>query len=100
MVAWTEMVISYSQQGPVVEAVAKTFDGHHPCDLCKQIARSKRSEKKAEYKFEWGKLKFPYTSWALVFTHPGATRVIVRPDDLPEMLTHAPPVPPPRPFIG
>jgi hypothetical protein len=42
--AWTRMLMSYSREGHIVAAVAKTFDGRHPCSLCKQIERAKSSE--------------------------------------------------------
>ena len=32
-VAWDGMVISYSEDAPLSEALAKTFDGRHPCFL-------------------------------------------------------------------
>jgi hypothetical protein len=47
-VAWVGMVVSYSQDAPLREALAKTFDGKHPCPLCKEIAKGKQSEKKSE----------------------------------------------------
>jgi len=52
VVAWAGMIVSYSQEAPLGEAVVKTFDGEHPCNLCKQIAKGKQSEKKSEFKFE------------------------------------------------
>src|SRR5437867_4285298 len=69
-VAWAGMVISYSQDAPLTEAVVKTFDGQHPCKLCKQIAKGKRSEKRTEYKHELSKLEFPYASVAFIFRAP------------------------------
>ena len=36
-VAWTGMIIVYSQTAPLREALAKTFDGEHPCGLCKAV---------------------------------------------------------------
>jgi hypothetical protein len=35
-VAWVGMVIHYSHDAPLTEALMKTFDGHHPCALCKE----------------------------------------------------------------
>ena len=37
--AWVGMVIHYSQDAPLKEALVKTFDGKHPCALCKEIAK-------------------------------------------------------------
>jgi hypothetical protein len=42
--AWTRMLVSYSRQGDLVSAVTKTFDGKHPCSLCKQVERAKSQE--------------------------------------------------------
>jgi hypothetical protein len=99
-VAWAGMVISYSHQGPVADAVVKTFDGHHPCSLCKQIEKSKRTEKKANYNFEFGTLKFPYAPVAFIFTRPALFQKILSVDPDATLLTQAPPVPPPRILPG
>ena len=36
------------KSAPLTEALAKTFDGRHPCSLCKMVAEGKRSERKQE----------------------------------------------------
>ena len=46
-VAWTKMMVDYSKGAPVSEAVAKTFDGDHPCSLCKKISKVRQEEKKS-----------------------------------------------------
>jgi hypothetical protein len=33
-VAWVGMIITYSQETTLAEAVEMTFDGEHPCRLC------------------------------------------------------------------
>ena len=41
-VAWAEMLHDYTRQsGSLAVAVAQTFDGKHPCDLCRVIASAK-----------------------------------------------------------
>jgi hypothetical protein len=47
-VAWGGMVVEYSRAGGLTAAVEKTFDGRHPCDMCKTIAKTRQSEKKQE----------------------------------------------------
>jgi hypothetical protein len=42
------MVINYSQHCSLVRAVEQTFDGAHPCDLCKRISNAKDAEKKQD----------------------------------------------------
>ena len=97
-VAWTGMVISYSQDAPLTEAVVKTFDGQHPCKLCKQIAKGKRAERKAEYKIEMGKVKFPFAPIAGIFTAPRCFWEVGAGNSAAGSVTHSPPVPPPREF--
>lgn len=46
--AWTGMLVSYSQEGTFEEAVQKTFDGAHPCNLCKAIDAGKAAEKESQ----------------------------------------------------
>ena len=43
-VAWSTMVFDFSRSGSVAEAVAKTFDGKHPCQLCEQVRKGQGSE--------------------------------------------------------
>ncbi len=42
------MVISYSQRAPLREALSKTFDGKHPCALCKAIQKGRAEEQKRD----------------------------------------------------
>jgi hypothetical protein len=100
VVAWTGMMISYSQDRPVTEAVSDTFDGQHPCKLCKQIANGKKEEKKSEFQLESGKVKFAYVPVAFVGSTPHLLWEVAASDESADLLTHAPPVPPPRIFIG
>ena len=44
-VAWTGMLIAYSSDASFEEAVVKTFDGRHPCSLCKVIRKGRAEEK-------------------------------------------------------
>jgi hypothetical protein len=100
VVAWTGMVISYSQDRPVAAAVSDTFDGQHPCKLCKQIANGKRAEKKSEFEFESSKVKFANAPVAFVFSAPPLLWEVAAANQSAELLPHAPPVPPPRPVLG
>ena len=45
-VAWTKMLATHSSQSQFSEALSKTFDGQHPCDLCQIIAKVKNQEPK------------------------------------------------------
>jgi hypothetical protein len=58
-VAWTTMLADNLCTQPVKEAVTETFDGNHPCPICKAIAAGKQSEKKNEFSLQSQKLEFP-----------------------------------------
>jgi hypothetical protein len=45
-VAWVSMIVTFSQTSSLREAVAKTFDGEHPCNICKLVTKAQKSEKK------------------------------------------------------
>jgi len=49
-VAWVGMIVSYSHDASLAEAVSKTFDGKHPCCLCKMIQEGGADEKQQEPK--------------------------------------------------
>ena len=46
-VAWAGMMKDFSRTGSIAEAVTKTFDGKHPCSMCKKIASAQAHEEKA-----------------------------------------------------
>lgn len=97
VVAWTGMVISYSQEAPLTEAVAKTFDGKHPCCLCKQIAKAKHAGKSPEYRFELGKLEFPRAcEESMLLDLPGWSWQLRAGNTAADRVPHDPKVPPPR----
>jgi hypothetical protein len=95
-VAWAGMIVRYAQEAPVTVALAKTFDGEHPCKLCTEITKAKQSEKKKVYKVELSKLEFPRVCEQFVFCAPSFCWNVNAGDLTRGVLTHAPPVPPPR----
>jgi len=97
-VAWTTMLAENLRTNSLPEAVERTFDGRHPCTICQQIAKSKQSEKKSEFTFKLSKLEFPYLPFAFVFRAPSWFWKVQAGDEARDVLTHSPPVPPPRGF--
>jgi hypothetical protein len=97
--AWVGMVVNYSCQGSLKDAMSKTFDGQHPCPLCKLVREGKKSEKKPEAQSDVKKIDL-FTAQALVFNFP--SRPVPSFPDL--FLTisriEAPLLPPPRSFFG
>lgn len=45
-VAWARMLRDFSRDSTLTEAIAKTFDGEHPCDLCKSVKAGRENEEK------------------------------------------------------
>ncbi len=43
-VAWVGMVISYSQDATLSEAISMTFDGEHPCKICTVVKEGRKAE--------------------------------------------------------
>jgi hypothetical protein len=98
--AWAGMVVTYSQDAPVSVAIAKTFDGEHPCCICEQIARDKKADKKADVKTDINKLDFRYAATAYNFHPPSFYWETFPRNDIAPFLNQVPPLPPPRVFIG
>jgi hypothetical protein len=97
-VAWVGMVLSYSQEATLAEALSKTFDGKHPCALCREIAKTKQSDKKSDVRFEVKKFEFSYAPALFVFSRPVHFWKICLAEPLDNVLGHSPPVPPPKSY--
>lgn len=39
VIAWTGMIIRYSEKAEIGDALRKTFDGDHPCPMCLAIKK-------------------------------------------------------------
>lgn len=98
-VAWVGMVITYSQDATVSEALNKTFDGKHPCKLCQAVKEGQKSEKKeSALKVE---IKKEFWNVAEISIPCPPTSFVVLPTLSDSVLnrTETPPVPPPRGFF-
>jgi hypothetical protein len=47
-VAWTGMLVTRTQMASITEAVSSTFDGDHPCPLCRAVEEAQRQQSKDE----------------------------------------------------
>lgn len=66
-IAWTKMMFTFAQQGSLHFALKKTFDGKHPCKICREIKRKNaRSPQLAASSVDAG-LKFLYKFSKTVF---------------------------------
>jgi hypothetical protein len=95
-VAWTTMLADNLRTHSLTEAVTCTFDGRHPCCLCKAIAAGKKSEKKNEFTLQTQKLEFPPSPENFVFVAPSQFELLPLANAFAEGLTFQPPTPPPR----
>lgn len=95
-VAWMGMVVNYSQDATLSVALQKTFDGEHPCTLCKVVQAGKKTESKQKLLKLDNKLDFwlrpacaqIFPPLPLDYSTPAPVRVTVR--------LEPPPTPPPR----
>jgi hypothetical protein len=95
-VAWASMIVDYSRDGALTQAVEKTFDGQHPCSICKVIAKSRQSEKKQDAAQLIKKIElFDQKAAEYVHVRAGYSLRVVVVADL-DARPQAPLVPPPR----
>ena len=99
-VAWVGMVVSYSQSAPIAEALAKTFDGKHPCKLCKLVDAGKQTEQKQESQKTSAKVEFFFVSSPLMLHAPVLDLLPVFSFRLITTRGESPPTPPPRILPG
>jgi hypothetical protein len=55
--AWLGMIVQYSQRAGLKAGLAQTFDGEHPCSVCKAIEDGKKQEQKKAPVFAGGTQK-------------------------------------------
>jgi hypothetical protein len=94
--AWTSMLADNLRRDSLAQAVTHTFDGQHPCPICKAIADGKKSEKKTECAPFFKTLEFPPAAQDFVLTVPARFAPPSRADTFAETLSQSPPTPPPR----
>lgn len=99
-VAWTAMLAENLHTTSWEHAIKCTFDGKHPCCLCREIARARQSEKKSDVSLELRKLDYSHTSFEFVFCAPTDFYEMRDPNDAATSLKRAPAVPPPKQFPG
>jgi hypothetical protein len=99
-VAWATMLADNSHTASLSQALEKTFDGKHPCALCKQISRAKQSERKSDFQSDLKKLEFLNDRPAFWLRPPGHFDLLPESNILVAGLVQQPPVPPPRSLPG
>ena len=99
-VAWMTMVAGYSQIDPLKQALVKTFDGKHPCPLCKFVAKGKKSEQKQATQKLLTKLDFFLATSPVGLFPPARDPLQFAPLCSAGALGETPPTPPPRYLPG
>jgi hypothetical protein len=98
-IAWTTMLAGNLQSSSFHDAVTKTFDGQHPCCLCKAIAAGKKSAQKTAFSYQPQKLEFPPPNDNFVLLAPPQFQLLPQVNFSAEILTQEPLTPPPRSFF-
>jgi hypothetical protein len=95
-VAWTRMLVENTRHVSLTEAIAKTFDGQHPCSLCHAVQSATHKEKKSERQISSNKLDLISVKGLLLLEPP--CRTIGYPLLVSGLFrrSQSPPIPPPR----
>lgn len=99
-VAWAAMLAENARTDSFQTALVKTFDGRHPCALCRQIAQGRQSEKKTDPQLNLKKLEFFNQPVVVIINSPARFTLSRECDSTASLLPHSPPVPPPRSLAG
>lgn len=99
-VAWTAMLADNLHSDSFCAAVSKTFDGNHPCDICKAIAAGKQSEKKTDFSFQSQKLEFPPLKENFNLIAPSQFQLLPQENLSAKSFAQKPPLQPPRGFFA
>jgi hypothetical protein len=95
-VAWTTMLVAHSKHARLSEAIAKTFDGAHPCSICHAVSKGKSSEKKSDARLPTQKIDMICAFRATSPASPFVPFEYVTKNFSISEWGHSPPVPPPR----
>jgi len=98
-VAWTTMLAANLSCENLSTAVSNTFDGEHPCCMCKAIAAAKKSEKKSEAVSSNLKMEYPPVAETLNLFPPTQFDLLPQQNFAADWFASPPPLPPPRSFF-
>ncbi len=97
-VAWVSMLAKYSRQTSFAQAVSMTFDGKHPCRLCKAVqqGRAEEQQKNQKQACSQDEIQLGLPPQLFVWLHPPNHFDTTEPIAFASTRTEPPPVPPPR----
>lgn len=93
---WAQMFVTFAQTDPVKEALIKTFDGKHPCNICKLVEEGKHAENKQQIRKVEAKFDYWLGSKETLLFPPPMARSLAVLADVADMRIDSPPSPPPR----
>jgi len=99
-IAWTAMIVDYSKNASLCQAIAETLDGAHPCSLCKIVNRGKTAEKKSDLQSPTPKIDMICASCATSLLQPFVPVEYAARDFSFDKVGRSPPVPPPRSLLS
>ena len=94
--AWVGMTVSYAQSNSFEVALKKTFDGHHPCCLCKFVRNGRASEHKQDLQTLQVKFDFDRIAETAGLFPPRPVRHFILRAERANARAAVPPLPPPR----
>ena len=94
--AWLGMAVSFSQTESVSVALQKTFNGQHPCKLCKIVKAGQAAEKKQDLPKLEVKMDFQLVAGSCGLFPPRPLRHFTPFLAGPELGARAPALPPPK----
>jgi hypothetical protein len=95
--AWATMLVNSLRTDSLPQAVTNTFDGNHPCPLCKAIAKGQSSQKKTELLLNPIRIVFlPMTRESALIAPERFQMVRITSDTFAQTPANPPLTPPPR----
>jgi hypothetical protein len=98
-IAWTRMIVVYSQHATLRTAIEETFDGKHPCPMCRMIEAGRQSSQPQQPQIRSAVVPDVDALFAKTFvfdSDPTAVPVIATTGTFHSARSDPPPVPPPR----
>jgi hypothetical protein len=95
--AWVGMAVAYSvEKGSITEGLSDTFDGNHPCLLCKAVDEGKKGKEKTEVKSPIKKIQMLTVRHISFISPQGDSISYSSLDERPAMRESVPLIGPPR----
>lgn len=94
--AWTAMLAQNLRVDSFSVAVTRTFDGQHPCRMCKAVAAGKSATKKTEFTDAVSRFEFLTAACCVIAYVPEPSVAVPVVNESAVARSEQPPTPPPR----